>query len=119
MFTTIKKDVTATFSSITVRGDIQYDASQHALAIVDPNEPAEIITVNLSAYGLMPPEGSVFIKDWSESIGLTDSLVAAGVVEIVAALQVGPFNSRAYAVRVIAAEAVEPAAAIQIREASL
>lgn len=101
MLTTIKEDVTVSFSSLTITGDIQHNPALHALLLVDPSEPYEVITTNLSAYGLLPQDDTVFIKDWSEHDGLTASLVDAGVVEIVREVRVGPFKSRAYEVRVI------------------
>lgn len=102
MFTTIKEDVTVSFSAITMTGDIRHSSEQHAMILEEPFEPVEIITTNLTAYGLEPQEDTVFIKDWSEHDGLTASLVEAGVVEIVREVTVGAFNSRAYEVRVIA-----------------
>lgn len=101
MFTTIKEDVTVAFSAITMTGDIRHSSAQHAMILEVPTTPTEIITTNLTAYGLEPQEDTVFIKDWSEHDGLTASLVEAGVVEIVREVRVGPFASRAYEVRVI------------------
>jgi hypothetical protein len=74
-------------------------------------EPDEVITKRLDAYGLFPAEDgtTVFITDWSENVGLTASLVAAGVVEIVRELTVGPFKSRAYEVRVLPVDAAAAA----------
>jgi hypothetical protein len=109
MFIPIKEDVTVACSSITLTGDIHHSATQHALTLIDPSEPAEILSTNFSGYGLIAQEDTVFIKDWSEHQGVTASLVEAGVVEIVRMVHVGPFRSRAYEVRVLGAA---PAAAL-------
>lgn len=105
MFTTVAKHIPVSFSAITLTGDIQYDPEQHALLLADESSPAEVISTNLGVYGLEPREDTVFIRDWSEHTGLTTSLVAAGVVDVVRAINVGPFRSRAYEVRVLSAVA--------------
>lgn len=114
MFTTIKEDVTILFSGIALTGDVQFSASQHALTLTSPDEPAEVLTTNLGAYGYKAQEDTVFIKDWSEHQGVTASLAAQGIVQPVRELRVGPFNSIAWEVRVVgvsqaAADAIEPA----------
>jgi hypothetical protein len=40
-----------------------------------------VVSINLSQYGLVPPAGHVFVKDYSEHEGLADALVDAGLVE--------------------------------------
>jgi hypothetical protein len=102
MFTTIAEDVTVSFSAITLRGDVEFIAPTRALVLTSADGPGEVLTTNLGHYGLEPREDTVFIKDWSEHSGLAASLEAAGVVEIVRAVNVGPFKSRAYEVRVLA-----------------
>lgn len=113
MLTILKTDVALTFGSYLTTGDVLHDSERQMLVVSDPMEPDEVISKRLDAYGYFPAaDGStVFITDWSENEGLATSLVAAGVVEIVRELIVGPFNSRAYEVRVLpVAAAVAPAA---------
>lgn len=64
--------------------------------------PGEVLSTNLGGYGLYPAEGNVFIKDYSEHKGLTDSLVEGGAVEVVRKVTFGPFNTNAYEVKVTA-----------------
>lgn len=101
MLKTIATGVRASFSGYPIEGDVAHDAEQHVLFLDDSEGPASVISINLDAYGLEPQDDTVFIKDWSENSGLTDSLVDAGVVAIVAEHTVGPFRSRAYEVRVL------------------
>jgi len=112
MFKTIAEDVTVSFSAITLRGDVEYIAPTRALVLNSTDGPGEVITTNLGHYGLEPREDTVFIKDWSEHTGLAASLEAAGVVEIVRAVNVGPFKSRAYEVRIPALSAQRELAAV-------
>jgi hypothetical protein len=114
MFTTIKEDVTILFLGTEIKGDVQFSATQHALTLTSPNEPAEVLTTNLGVYGYKAQEDTVFIKDWSEHQGVTASLTAQGIVQPVRELRVGPFNSIAWEVRVVgvspaAADALDPA----------
>lgn len=104
MFTTIKEDVTVDFSTLALTGDILHCPELRAMILELPYELPEVISTNLGAYGLEAQVDTVFIKDWSEHAGLTTSLVASGVVEIVREVHVGPFASRAYETRVIGAE---------------
>lgn len=64
----------------------------------------EVVSINLSQYGLRPEPGRVFIKNWSEHDGLADALVTAGVVEKEVPVWVGPFRSQAFSCRVIGGE---------------
>lgn len=68
----------------------------------------DCVSINLSAYGLVPRTGCVFIKDWFEGTGMTDALVEAGAVEKVEYLSVGQFNSPAWMVRVLLEDETEP-----------
>jgi hypothetical protein len=103
MFTTITDEVTIAFSAITLTGRVDFNPANHTLVLRgrDTDPRGEVMTTNLNAYGLEPREDTAFIKDWSEHTGVAASLEAAGVVEIVRALNVGPFSSRAYEVRVL------------------
>lgn len=62
----------------------------------------EVLSVNLSDYGLYADAGNVFIKDYSEHEGLTQSLVEANLVKVVRQVTFGPFNTTAYEVEVFA-----------------
>src|SRR5258708_6588209 len=62
---------------------------------------SQIVSVNLAAYGLVPPAGHVYIKDWSENEGLVDVLVDADVVIVIQKIEVGQFRSRAFLVKVV------------------
>lgn len=98
---TVALNTSVDFSAVTVSGDVVYLGTQDALMIVDKSTGLpEPLSVNLSAYGLVPRPGHVFIKDWSECSGLTASLADSGLVEIVDTHAVGPFDSTAYEVKV-------------------
>jgi hypothetical protein len=55
----------------------------------------EVVSVNLTAYGLIPDEGNVFVPDYSENEGLPAALVAAGVGTIVREFEFGPHSTKA------------------------
>jgi hypothetical protein len=103
---TLKEDVAISLGSYKTVGTIRHDPERQILVLSDPEEPDQIISARLDAYGLVPDEDgtTVFLKDFSENKGLTASLVEAGVVEIVREKLVGPFASRVYEVRVITPE---------------
>lgn len=61
----------------------------------------EVISTNLSAWGIHPAPGNAFIKDYSEHEGLAESLVGAGVLDIVGEVTFGPYDLRAYEVRLV------------------
>lgn len=102
MLTTIAKDVSIVFSAVTLTGDVQYDPETHLLNLTDPEGPGDVMTTNLDRYGFVAHDDIAYVKDWSEHTGLAKSLEEAGIVEIRRALNVGPFRSRAYEVRVLA-----------------
>lgn len=52
----------------------------------------ETMSTNLSFYGLNPPDGHVYIKDYSEHEGLAIELSERGMVEIVEPVRFGPFG---------------------------
>lgn len=62
----------------------------------------EVLSVNLVEYGLIPPEGHVYVRDCSEHEGLPDALVEAGVAVKVRQVEFGPFDSTAWLMRVVA-----------------
>ncbi|MEO3931387.1 hypothetical protein WMO79_01050 [Micrococcaceae bacterium Sec7.4] len=99
---TVGTDASVDFGNLTIHGDVLYLGDQNALVLMDKDHGGrERLSTNLEAYGHTPKPGHVFIKNWSEHRGVTDSLVESGLVEITEALTVGPFASPAYEVRVI------------------
>lgn len=61
----------------------------------------ETFSVNLApAYGLVPPEGHVYVKNYSEHEGLPEALEALGIVKIVEWVKFGPYNMPAALVEV-------------------
>lgn len=96
----LRSNVSLTFSTLTITGELLSYPNQRALVLVDPQDnDTSHLSTNLEAYGLHAPEGSIFIKDWSENAGVTAQLVAQGLVEIESTHTVGPFNLTAYQVR--------------------
>lgn len=101
---TINESVIVHYPQFTMTGPIEYDPAQASLAQVDAETGEdEVLSVDLSEYGYVPGPGEVFVKDWSEHQGFAAALQAAGVVEIVGEVLVGPFMSRAYRVQVMGA----------------
>jgi hypothetical protein len=102
---TVREGAAVDFSSLTLTGDVLYYADQAALVLIDDEYGTpERLSINLIDHGLVARPGHVFIKNWSEGDGVADSLVKAGVVEIVETHVVGPFGGTAYEVRVLVAE---------------
>lgn len=98
----INECVTVHYPRFTMIGSIEHDPPQAALAHVDAETGEdEVLSVDLSEYGYVPGPGEIFMKDWSEHQGFAAALQAAGVVEIVGQVSVGPFVSKAYRVRVV------------------
>lgn len=97
----IRNNVTVRFFDLDLIGDVDYDPELQLLELMT-DEGTEPLSISLDVYGLRPNPGNVFVKDWSEHEGLAASLQDAGVVEIVARHHVGPFQSRAYEVQVLA-----------------
>lgn len=63
---------------------------------------SETLSVNLSAYDMTPPEGHIYVKDYSESEGLPQALVASGIAEYVEEYRLGPFDCRFVLMKVVA-----------------
>lgn len=56
-----------------------------------PND--ETLSVNLAGYGMIPPPGHVYVKDYAEHEGLPRALEEAGVAFIVGApVPIGPYS---------------------------
>lgn len=98
----IKHNVTVDFAggAISLTGDLVHHEDHRALELVTEEGP-ERLSTDLSAYGLLPAEGNVFVKDWSEHAGVADSLVLAGLARRTREVEVGPFGSTAYELEVL------------------
>lgn len=59
----------------------KYADGEPKLVLVDEEDGCVVTVVSVSL-PLKPDEGCIWIKDWSENEGITDQLVAAGVVEL-------------------------------------
>ena len=72
----------------------RYPNGSTALLAQD-GEETEVLSVNLTAYGLHAPDGHVFVKDYSEHSGLPVALEAADVAHAVRVVVFGPFRTTA------------------------
>lgn len=60
-----------------------YGDGSPALALYDnEGEEAAVVTVSLAGYNVTPPEGHVFIKNYSENEGVLKPLIEAGILSI-------------------------------------
>lgn len=82
-------------------GHVVFDQARNLLKLRHPLEGDEVLNVDLTREGYVAFPGELFLKDWSEHSGLCGALVDAGIVERLETLSVGPFDSRAYRVRVL------------------
>ncbi|RGE19072.1 hypothetical protein [Leucobacter sp. wl10] len=106
---TLRENAYLTFNDVVLEGRIEYDPSQHALAIVHPDTgEKEVLTVDLLASGFVARPGEVFVKDWSEHSGLAHTLARNGIAAFIEAVLVGPFQQPAYRMRVLAESLVFP-----------
>lgn len=56
---------------------------------------ATILSINLSAYGLIAPEGHFFTKDYSEGEGMAEAIENAGIAKRIAQVTFGPHGTTA------------------------
>lgn len=62
--------------------ETQYTDGQTAILAYDsPYEPIATISVNLAGYGIRAPEGSFFVKLYSEGLLVNDDVFATGLFE--------------------------------------
>lgn len=108
MSTTTYPSVRLRLADVELTGTLTYDHRAQRLQIAYPDGETEVLSTDLMVYGYLPWPGELFIKDWSEHRGLCDALVTAGIVVPVERIEVGPFRSRAYRVRVL-----EPVGAVR------
>lgn len=101
MSTTTYPNVRLRQGDLDLTGTLTYDHRAQRLEIAYPDGETEALSIDLLLQGYVAFPGEAFVKDWSEHAGLTDALVMAGIVSVVERVEVGPFRSRAYRVRVL------------------
>lgn len=101
MFTTAYPSVRLRQGDLDLTGTIIYDHRAQRLQLTYLDGETEVLSIDLMTYGYLTWPGEVFVKDWNEHAGLTDALVAAGIVAPVERIEVGPFGSRVYRVRLL------------------
>lgn len=84
----------------------RYEDGQLAFQLYDTSEGYPelfaVPTINLADYRMFPAEGNVFIKNYSDGLGITTALVEAGVVsEPIRNVRFGPFDANANECRVL------------------
>lgn len=85
-----------TYEDVMVYAELRYSADDSLAITLDTAEdgPLATATVCLAGYGIEPPrEGHAYIKDYAENTGMSNALIAAGLIEFVADFQVGPHAS--------------------------
>ena len=71
----------------------EYQDGSPAYALFDANGE-EYATATVCIPGNTPPSGHVLIKNWSENEGVLESLVAAGILQVVADVPSGFVNAQ-------------------------
>lgn len=105
-WTTIRDRVELALPNVTLSGVLSYNPAHASLIIADHETgEAEVLCVDLTVYGYVAAPGEVFVKGWSEHSGLATALEVAGVARIVETVIVGPFDSPAHRMRLLAARA--------------
>lgn len=61
----------------------------------------EVVSINLSAYGLIPPDGQIYVPGYSEHSGLPAKLIDLGVATPVREVTFGPFDAYAWLMRIL------------------
>jgi uncharacterized protein YdgA (DUF945 family) len=81
---------------------MQYGDGSLALTFTSlDGEPLSTLSVNLQAYGIVAPEGHVYVKNYAEDEGLAAALVAAGVASDTGMLaEFGPYGTTATLMKV-------------------
>lgn len=100
----VRQRVTLRLPHVDLYGDLTYDPAARHLVLIHPDGEHHDLSTDLLVYGYMPWVGETLVKDWTEHSGLTDALVMAGVATVLDRFEVGPFNSRAYRLRVLIPE---------------
>lgn len=120
-WTTLRDHARLRFNTdVELEGRIEYDARQHALAIVDPTTgEEEMLTVDLLSSGYVAFPGQVFVKDWSGHHGLAHALARTGIAAFIEPVLVGPFQQTAFRMRVREGALTFPTAESHSRHAVL
>lgn len=72
-----------------------YPDGSPALVFYHGGYEHEALSVNLGAYGLVAPQGCIYVRDGSEHEGLPEAMVEAGLGERVGRVAYGPYDSTA------------------------
>lgn len=103
--TTIGNEVPIRFSGGLVEfvGTVLHDPATGLLVLdTGDGEPEEYLSISLDAYGISrETDDEVFIKDSDEGEGVAQSLIDAGLAEIVGEHKIGSFSSRALRLRLL------------------
>jgi len=57
----------------------RYHDGNPAILLIDANDYQPVATATVNA-DIPPPDGTVFVKDWSENEGMLEALIAANVI---------------------------------------
>jgi hypothetical protein len=99
------RDYTVKMKYSTLTGPVRmhrYADGTPCLLMAAGDSRPEVLSINLTAYNLTPPEGHVYVKNYGEHEGLPDALVEAGVAEKVYEVGFGPYDATAWLMRVVA-----------------
>jgi len=81
--------------SVRLAGRVAHDAINAVLYFVTDDD-AEVLNIDLDAYGYSTPQNHVWIKDWSEHAGVAGQLAKLDGITHKATTVVGPFDSPAH-----------------------
>lgn len=103
--TTIGNEVPIRFSGGLVEfvGTVLHDPATGLLVLdTGDGEPEEYLSISLDAYGISrTADNEVFVKDCDEGEGVAQSLIDAGLAEIVSEHSIGSFSARAVRLRIL------------------
>lgn len=79
---------------VTVRQYADESTALVAEAVDEDGYPEKVtLSLNLSAYGMNPGEGHVFVGDYSEHEGLPTAMEEAGLGDVIERFTFGPFDT--------------------------
>lgn len=67
----------------------------------------EKLSINLIDYGMTPPEGHIFVPDYSQHEGLPEAVAVAGIAAPIRVVKFGPFDATAMLMVVTATDIQE------------
>jgi hypothetical protein len=73
-----------------------YRNDRIAIELIDLTDGGPVATASCNLPDEPCEPGHTFIKDWSENEGMTDALIAAGIVQLIKRVQVNERVSAAY-----------------------